>query len=749
MKRLSTRFMFLAIVFSPVLMAVRFVGSDGDDKQHAGDTIYVREIRVTGESDQLFGSSLEVEVHMYWQFKPDSVMFLGCSGERSGLRNVDASSVHYVDLAGWFQKPPGGVDTLTLADIQNKNIYLITSEDDANPCPAQYGGVFPFSDDLIGQSEIFSGSQLSTLKLLKFGRVNHLLIGAGDYTLQYKFTNQSQVIGTRADASNGGCWGDFDGDGDPDLFIPNGRDFGATNDKNQLFLNRGDGTFQEVKTGAVVEDDGNSTGCTCADYDNDGDVDLFVTNAGPNFLYANNGNATFTKITTGPVVTDNLNSSGAAWGDHDNDGDLDLFVANGDNQKNSFYINLGGGRFTRADSSNIIVSEASSSTGCNWVDYDGDGDIDLFVTNTNNQRNFLYRNPGDGRFEKITSGVLVTDNYSSQGASWADYDNDGDLDVFVVNSNKQDNTFYTNDGNGTFSRTLFPPSTSFASDSVAIGSSWGDFDNDGDPDLLVASGRGSFYINEAPHGESLYSTVGYNIAVNSPFTRSCSWVDYDSDGHLDLFMAQFGFRNILQHNDGGNNNWLKVRCRGIASNRSGIGAKVRAKAMINGKPVWQLLEISSPTGHSAQNGLEAHFGLAQAAVVDSLVIHWPAGSVSVLTNVTANKVLDIAETIGTRVAENTVTAPTTFALAQNYPNPFNPSTAIKYELSKQVEVKLMIYDIMGRQVRTLVNQSQQAGRYEITWDGRNELGEAIASGLYIYQLRAGNFVQARSMALVQ
>jgi len=421
MRKLSKGFLFFLIVFSLVLIAFRPAGNDGGDKQQlAGDTIYVREIRVTGVSDGFLEGRLEVEVHMYEPFTQDSIRFLGCSGQIHGFEHVDGSDIHYVGLSAFFVKPAGG--KLVLADVANKNIFLITSEDDVNPCPLQYGRGVGAVDALIGQSEIFIGGKLTSLQLLKFSKVQHLLIGAGDYILPYKLTDQSQVIGTRAFASNGGCWGDFDNDGDPDLFIPNGRSFGTTNDKNQLFLNRGDGSFQEVKTGAVVQDDGNSTGCTCADYDNDGNVDLFVANEGPNFLYANNGNATFTRITTGPIANDNEKSTGAAWGDYDNDGDLDLFVTNARDQRNSLYLNNGNGTFSKADSSNILVSEANSSTGCYWIDYDGDDDIDLFVTNTDNRRNFLYRNLGGGAFEKIVSGILVTDNKSSLGASWTDYD---------------------------------------------------------------------------------------------------------------------------------------------------------------------------------------------------------------------------------------------------------------------------------------------------------------------------------------
>ena len=622
-------------------------------------------------------------------------------------------------------------------------IYLITSEDDDNPCPAQYGGVFPFSDDLIGMSEFFSGNQLAGLKLMAFGRVQHLLLGAGNYTISYTFTNQSHVLDTGVRNSNGGCWGDFDNDGDADLFIPNGQRSG-TSHKNQLFINRGDGSFQEVRTGTIVEEGGNSNGCTCADYDDDGDVDLFVANNGPNFLYANNGNATFAKIADGPVVTDNLKSTSAAWGDYDKDGDLDLFVTNGKDQKNSFYINISNGAFAKADSTTIVVSEPSSSTGCNWVDYDGDGNLDLFVTNTDNRRNFLYRNLSGGTFEKVTSGALVTDNHSSLGASWADYDNDGDQDALVVNGINQRNILYTNNGNATFSkRELFRSSIP---DSVGIGSSWGDFDNDGDRDIFVTS-TGGIYLNDHSQG-GFYTTVGYGVSGTSS-ARSCSWTDYDGDGQLDLFIARFGFSSFLYRNDGGNNNWLKVRCRGTVSNRSAIGTKVRAKATINGRPVWQLHEISAQTGHAAQNSLDLNFGFGQAQIVDSLIIQWPSGGNDMFVNVAVNQVLNVTESASTAVDENADAMPRSFELAQNHPNPFNPSTTINYALPQQVAVKLEIFDLMGRRVRKLVNQTQPAGRYAIAWDGRNEQGQQAASGVYFYRLRAGEFVQTKKLTLVK
>jgi len=764
MKTLQKVLAIFTAALSLGLIAAWSSRKDGADKtRHADDNLYVREIRVTGEGDGIFDTNLEVEVHLYEYISQDSARFLGCSGENQGLRSVDVSEILYLDLSAYFEKPNLG-GRVTLADIQNKQIFLITGEDDANRCPVEFGvgDQIGNSDDLIGKSAVFAGAQLAKLQLKNFGRVVHILIGVGDYQRPGRFTDRSTLLGSTADASNGACWGDFDNNGAPDLFVANGRrsPTSTTNDKNQLFLNRGDGSFTEVTSGPVVTDDGNSTGCTCGDYDNDGDLDLYVTNIGPNFLYANNGNATFTRITQGDIVTDNLASTAAAWGDFDRDGDLDLFVANAQDQGNLLYVNNGNGSFAKADPSSSVVSERSHATGCNWVDYDGDGDPDLFVTNTDRQRNFLYRNLGNGAFVKVTVGALVADDYSSRGASWGDYDNDGDLDVFVADSSSQSGNLYTNNGNGTFSK---PGRGDLTKNLSSYVSSWGDLDNDSDVD--VAGPGNEMFLNSISGSRVFWRLAGVNVSIDTS-GRSLSWVDYDLDGQLDVYIARHAAQNKLYRNEGGNNNWLKVRCRGTVSNRSGIGAKVLAKVVINGSAqggVWQLVEISAQTGHGGHGNLEAHFGLAEASTVDSLVVKWPSGRVDVRAPVAVNQTLTIIESGGTAVDENTNAAPATFILGQNYPNPFlsgaqsrfagNPETTIEYAIPPQAtgkaEVTLRIYNLQGQLVRTLVEQRQPAGRHVITWDGRDEQNRLAASGVFLYQLQVGNLVQTRKLALVR
>src|SRR5439155_720453 len=162
------------------------------------------------------------------------------------------------------------------------------------------------------------------------------------------------------------------------------------------------------------------------------------------------GDGSFTKIVSGPLVQSGGNSRGSAWGDYDNDGFLDLFVSNEQGQNNFLFHNNGDGTFGKIVSGSII-NDGGASYGCAWGDYDNDGFLDLFVANGPasgaGQNDFLYRNNGDGTFTRITTGSIVNDNASGDGCAWGDYNNDGFVDLFVSNLNGQNNLLYRNDGN--------------------------------------------------------------------------------------------------------------------------------------------------------------------------------------------------------------------------------------------------------------------------------------------------------------
>ncbi|MBN2105024.1 VCBS repeat-containing protein [bacterium] len=255
------------------------------------------------------------------------------------------------------------------------------------------------------------------------------------------------------DSGTACCCGDFDQDGDLDLYITNVHNGGAA--QNQLNKNNGDGTFTAVSSDnpdlGIISSDAGGNACTWIDYDNDDDLDLFVVNSDQsNFLYKNLGpdqDFRFQKImltTPGNIIYhEGIDCQGCSWGDYNNDGDPDLFITCYDGN-NALYANLGNGLFRRILWPSCVVTDGGKSRGSCWGDYDNDGDLDLYVANDGNEKNFLYENDGDGDFTRIYPGDITNDEDQSNGCAWADCDRDGDLDLFVANRQGSDNKIYYN-----------------------------------------------------------------------------------------------------------------------------------------------------------------------------------------------------------------------------------------------------------------------------------------------------------------
>ncbi|MEO8665556.1 MAG: FG-GAP-like repeat-containing protein [Ignavibacteria bacterium] len=337
----------------------------------------------------------------------------------------------------------------------------------------------------------------------------------------------------------------------------------------------------------------------------------------------------------------------------------------------------------------------------NTIDYDNDGDLDAFLTNYSSVPNRLYRN-NNGVYERMTEaqvGPIVSDVGAYLTNLWGDFDNDGDLDCFETRDVPLPARYYNNNGNGTFTRM----------DSLSV--------------VTIAGGN-------------FGATAG----------------DYDNNGTLDLYVTGSTSSKGLYSNDLTNGNkWINIKCIGGGamsnlSNKSAIGAKVKVKATINGVPTWQFREVLSQNSFNSMNMLNVHFGLGNASVIDSLIIIWPRGLREVATNVGVNTFYNATEGQGivSGISNGNQIFPQKFELAQNYPNPFNPATLISYKLNFSGQVLLKVYNVLGKEVATLVNESKPAGSYEVTFDA-----EGLSSGTYFYKLTAGSFSDTKMMSLLK
>src|SRR5262245_55373915 len=345
-----------------------------------------------------------------------------------------------------------------------------------------------------------------------------------------------------------GAWGDYDDDGYLDLFVG----ASAASDANFLYHNNRDGTFTRVDAASMPKVPSNQHGAAWGDYDNDGHLDLIVTSGNPetghNGLYHNNGDGTFSSITDDPIYTETylFGFHGPSWGDYDNDGFLDLIIV-GHDVVSHLFRNNGDGSFTRI-TSGALATDMNNAEHGTWVDYDNDGDLDLYVSNSGAFRRGRYRNDGGGAFPLVEEPA--TPSASTFASCWADYDNDGFPDVFMATD--ATNVLYHNNGDGTFtsvSDSAIVQDTA-TPDSIFSSCAWGDYDNDGFIDLFVTVGHGypvPYFGPPRTHnflyhnnGDGTFAKVTQGRVVRELTTQcpGASWGDYDNDGFLDLFVSQ-------------------------------------------------------------------------------------------------------------------------------------------------------------------------------------------------------------------
>ena len=510
-----------------------------------------------------------------------------------------------------------------------------------------------------------------------------------DFTLRNSPTKNKFLLET---LGGGVALFDYNNDGRLDAFFVNGGkldasaiasgNFGRRDPAywNRLYRQNEDGTFTDVTSSAGLSQAGNAYGMGVAtgDYNNDGFVDLYVTNYGSNTLYRNNGDGTFKDVSAAAGVQAGGWSVSAGFFDYDNDGKLDLFVGrylDYELTKNVscgapfqtycrpdyykgltsiLYRNEGDGRFRDVSAAAGISSVVGKAMGVSFEDYDDDGYADIFVANDRMEQ-FLFHNNGDGTFSErgLEAGAALSDDgkaYSGMGTAFADYDNDGRPDILVTDLALEKWALYHNEGSGFFAYSGL--ATGLAA-LTAQSSGWGaglyDFDNDGRKDILAARSHvldnvervnSALVYRDTP---ALYRNEGAKFVredlpgVTSIAGRGCAFGDLNNDGMWDAIISVLGAEPVTIYGRPNRNHWLTVKLIGTHSNRDGQGAVVRL-----GK---QRAYCSSAGSYLSASDLRVHFGLGSRRETEErpLEILWPSGKRQVVKNPGMDRTLTVKE----------------------------------------------------------------------------------------------------------
>lgn len=487
----------------------------------------------------------------------------------------------------------------------------------------------------------------------------------------------------------GSAWLDFDGDGFLDIYFVNGRWHPDISDnrgrslrgklRNALYRNNGDGTFTDVteKAGVAGSEDGYGMAASAADYDNDGDLDLYVCNYGRSILYRNNGDGTFTDVTEKAGVASPGWALAAPWLDYNKDGLLDLFVVHyleydkGEFQRTKAYYpadnfpgplsypgrpdhlyrNNGDGTFTDVTKEAGLWEPTGRGMGAVACDMDGDGDTDLYVTNDAMPNN-LWVNDGKGHFEDraIETGTAFGEGgqgVSSMGPFAADLDRNGLVDLLVPDMGYSSLLLQVKPG-------LYADATTQSGLAVLCGqyTGWGgllcDFDNDGYPDLFIANGDPHhLYVEEAVlarwNGKGKFIDMALqsgDFFARKYVGRGAAFADFDNDGDLDILMNVVNDAPRLLRNEGGTpNHWLKVVPVAGKPKSVALGAVVTVKA-------GQLMMTQTAlgvNGYLTSSDPRPHFGLGATRTAESVQIRWPDGAQQTMENVRADRILTVIQ----------------------------------------------------------------------------------------------------------
>ena len=553
---------------------------------------------------------------------------------------------------------------------------------------------FVFTKALLrGQKSSLSGP----LRSLKKGLISLLVLtglAAPGVTFAQQFTDVSVAAGLHRDLTRSWgnpMWADFNNDGKLDLFVPNHEAPGPDNGiYPYIYINNGDGTFTDVisTSGITVQapDTAAWQGISLGDYDGDGNIDVFISEPSfqgggnvptTNKLFKGNGDGTWQYVdpTTAGILLNRDYGECSFFVDYDNDGQMDIFVKNIPNNANDtvtmnrLYHNNGDGTFTLVDNAGGLAdAEHGIVEGslCAFADYDNDGYMDV-VFGGNNASDALYHNNGDGTFTDVTAAAGFVPAANVEGLAWGDYNNDGLLDLYISRGKQSGNgvlgnTLYRNNGDGTFTDVTNSAHVNDSTNTWAA--AWGDYDNDGLLDLYVTRpgttqiGTGNSNLLYHNNGDGTFTDVAVQEGVDltdegniMAAHKLCAWGDYNDDGYLDLIEkdgigpnlitgnAYIG-KHFLLKNNGGTNHYIKLDLHGVQSNRHGIGARVTV--LHDGAIAFRENDGGGGGQWASQGAGPMHFGIGTSATA-TIRVAWPSGLVDILPSVAANTTMTIVE----------------------------------------------------------------------------------------------------------
>jgi hypothetical protein len=549
---------------------------------------------------------------------------------------------------------------------------------------------------------------------------------------QAVFDDRSALSGINNTGSNHGVsFGDYNNDGLEDIYVAIRDD----DTPNRLYRNQGGNTFKEMSVTARVAAMDESACAVWGDLNNDGWLDLYLGNFGSNKLFLNNGDETFDDITAGAQVGDDGLAYSVQFADVDGDGLLDIYVHNF-NAENVLYRNNGDLTFT-----DVTVSSGATDTGpamgTVFFDYDNDGDLDLYLLN-DGSTNVLYANDGNGVFENVSEQAGLDLYCSCMGVDVSDFNRDGYLDLYITDFGT--NILYRNNGDGSF--TEMANELGVDDYGMGWGTSWLDYDNDGFQDLYLAN---NYVVSSRPNvlyrnneGNS-FTPVSQATDLEAPYPSfGTASADINNDGWMDIFVANWGASggNQLFLNEGEGNHSIKIRAVGTASNRSAIGTVVTIRT----GDIVQTDQVTGATGYAGQNSLLLHFGTGQSEIIDEMRVRWPSGVEETFTDIPVDRLLTVTEMEGIAVQSfDGITTSTVendwFESAVHYPNPFSDQVIISFQLERAQPVQLDIFTPDGRKVRGIERLQMPRGKQHLIWDGKDAQGNTVDNGLYVYQLK--------------